>query len=76
MKKKSRESSVRIRSESVSEYNRNMHDELKKTKPDIDLSIVNALILETEGQVGKALQLIREQLCSQHLFGHGKIKML
>ena len=38
-----------------------IRDELKQTEPHTDLSIVNALILQTDGQVDKALQLIRDR---------------
>ena len=38
-----------------------IRDELKQTQPETDLSIVDALILQTEGQADKALQLIRDR---------------
>ncbi|MYB26173.1 MAG: hypothetical protein F4X32_01545 [Candidatus Dadabacteria bacterium] len=37
-----------------------IRDELNQTQPETDLSIVDALILQTEGQADKALQLIRD----------------
>lgn len=37
-----------------------IRDELEQTEPQTDLSIVNALILQTDGQIDKALQLIRD----------------
>ena len=38
-----------------------LHDKLEQAKSDVDLSIIRALIFETEGQVDKALQLIRDR---------------
>ena len=38
-----------------------IRDELKQKQLETDLSIVDALILETEGQVDKALKLIRDR---------------
>ena len=38
-----------------------LHDKLEQAKSEVDLSIVRALIFETEGQVDKALKLIRDR---------------
>ena len=36
-------------------------DELKQTEPDMDTSVVDALLLETEGETNEALRILRER---------------